>query len=234
LERFIDESETRLRLHELALAHRDGVLRLHATDSEHFAIQKVEVSDEELETMASMLNAAGFDPTNSAVMITKTVYKALRKMKAPFNVFCLERVGEAWFLKEYSGALHPVRIEKEPKQVTFLERILREEWDRANLALVRFKPSHLAECLGAIHQEDDIGSMPAFELPLDDRKPIILRKGGNVAVLMPIRSEEKTPIDLVVELCSQCVVRGNAGSGLAAEVLRILKREIPESAASGQ
>lgn len=227
LERFVDEHDTsRLQLTELALAYRRGALRLHATDPEHFACVKVDTSDEEVANMAAMLNAAKHDPTSAAVMIPKPVYKALRKSKAPF---CLERVGDAWFLKEYGGALHPVRVEAVPRQVEFLERILDEEKDRAELGQIRFKPSHALECLAAVHPDMEVGSMPAFELPLDEQKPIIVRTHDNVAVFMPILSNEERPIDRVVKLCEESCVAGNAASGLAAEVLRILRLTVPAS-----
>lgn len=219
----------RLQLTELALAYRRGALRLHATDPEHFACVKVDTSDEEVANMAAMLNAAKHDPTSAAVMIPKPVYKALRKSKAPF---CLERVGEAWFLKEYGGALHPVRVEAVPRQVEFLERILDEEKDRAELGAIRFKPTHALECLAALHPDLDVDGMPALEVPLDERKPIIVRKDDNVAVFMPIRCDEERPIDKAIALCKESVVSGNAASGLAAEVLRLLKVPLPASVES--
>jgi hypothetical protein len=229
VERFTCEDDDRGGFPEMVIAYRTGKLRLYATDREKFACLIVDTSNEEVANMAALLNHAGFDPAVCGVMLTRDVYKALRKAKAPF---CLERQGDSWFLRVYNGAMHPVRIDNDPRLADFCERILADEFDRCDTMQLMFKVDHAKSCMDAVYPSGEVQGMPAFEIPQDTRKPIIVRKDGNVGVFMPIYGTKADPVEQAIVLCTEAVAFDKDATGLARKILELFKVRVPAPVAA--
>lgn len=178
------------------LAFRHGSLFAYATNGRGLVRVRVDTTeDEELKSIEEMVFSTGADISKASIAMHASTFKELVKKGQPCSLL---RVDKSWYLRKYDGTMFSVMFDPCCTRVRMFEDFIANEAGAPLLGTFSFNPSLIEACNGAIGNDGDVATI---EIANADNRPMMLRNGQNIGMVMPCRSKEgRTPgLDALLE-----------------------------------